>query len=585
MTNQPPLDRRAFLAICSVAGIVHPALTDALWRKSRSGPAGPDVLTAIPDQQPQAPAKITKEMLIAAETLIGLEFTDAEREMVLQDVNTSLTSYADLRKMYLPNTVTPALVFRAELPGKEVKSVLRLRLSGDRGRRSKLTKPATDEHLAFLPVHQLAELVRNRKVTSKELTALYLDRLKRYGPKLECVTNLTEARALGQAEQADQEIARGKYRGSLHGIPWGAKDLLAVPEYPTTWGSPIYKDQILPATATVVERLDRAGAVLVAKLTLGELAQGDVWYGGTTKNPWKLDQGSSGSSAGPASATAAGLVGFSLGTETLGSIVSPSTRCGVAGLRPTFGRVSRAGAMALSWTMDKIGPICRAAEDCGLVLAAIHGADGKDPTALDRPFKFNPAKKITGLRVGYLKSAFEADSQTKSFDADALAMLKTLGVDPIPVDLTTDIPVAALRIILNAEAAAAFDELTRSNKDDLMVRQIRGGWPNTFRAARYIPAVEYIQANRWRTLLMQKMDEVMEAVDLFVTPSFGGNVLLVTNLTGHPTLCLPSGFRPDGTPVSISFVGKLFGEADLLAVGKAYEAAAGWSRRRPEGFV
>ncbi|MEO8452946.1 MAG: amidase [Gemmatimonadota bacterium] len=584
MTNQSPLDRRAFLAVCSVAGISHPALVDALWRKSAAVGVPRDAVLS-PDQQPQAPLKITKEMLVAAEAVIGLELTDAEREMLLQDVNTNLTAYADLRKAYLPNSVPPALLFRVELPGREIKAAPTLRLSSDRDRRVKLTKPASAEALAFLPVHQLAQLVRDRQVTSRELTTLYLDRLKRHGPTLLCVTNLTERRALAQAEAADREIARGNYRGPLHGIPWGAKDLLAVPDYPTTWGSPIYKDQVLPETATVVERLDKAGAVLVAKLTLGELAQGDVWYGGMTKNPWKLDQGSSGSSAGPASATAAGLVGFSLGTETLGSIVSPSTRCGVAGLRPTFGRVSRAGAMALSWSMDKIGPICRSAEDCGHVLGAIHGADGKDPTALDRPFKFNPTKKPAGLRVGYLKAAFDADSPTKQFDADALAVLKTLGIDPIPVDLTTDIPVTALRIILSAEAAAAFDELTRSNKDDLMARQGRGAWPNSFRTARFIPAVEYIQANRWRTLLMRKMDEVMESVDLFVTPSFGGTVLLTTNLTGHPTLCLPSGFRPDGTPVSISFVGKLFGEADLVTVGMAYEEAAGFAAKRPAGFA
>jgi Asp-tRNA(Asn)/Glu-tRNA(Gln) amidotransferase A subunit family amidase len=354
--------------------------------------------------------------------------------------------------------------------------------------------------------------------------------------------------------------------------------------YPTTWGSPLYKDQMLPENATVVDRLDAAGAVLVAKLSLGEFAQGDVWFGGTTKNPWKTDQGSSGSSAGPASATAAGCVAFGIGSETLGSIVSPATRCGDTGLRPTFGRVSRNGAMALSWSMDKLGPICRSATDCGLVLGAIYGPDGKDPTVTTRPFEWSPGRRLEGLRIGYLKARFDAESPTKAFDAKALEVLKGLDVELIPVELPPDLPTDGLRIILSAEAAAAFDEVTRSSRDDQMVQQTRGAWPNSFRVSRFIPAVEYIQANRIRTLLMQRMDEVMANVDVFVTPTNAGNLLSITNLTGHPQLVLPNGFRADGTPVSLSFIGRLYGEADLLTVAEGYQGATEFHRKHPAKF-
>jgi len=322
----------------------------------------------------------------------------------------------------------------------------------------------------------------------------------------------------------------------------------------------------------------------VAKLSLGEFAQGDVWYGGTTKNPWNPAQGSSGSSAGPASATAAGCVSFSIGSETLGSISSPSTRCGVTGLRPTFGRVSRHGAMALSWTMDKLGPMCRSAADCGLVFQAIHGADGRDPTAVSRPFDWAPGRDLAGIRIGYLKAAFDADHNTKSFDDAALEVFRRLGAELIPVVFPADLSTAGLRIILSAEAAAAFDEITRTGLDDRMVQQTRGAWPNSFRTARLIPAVEYIQANRARTLVMQKMDEVLRAVDVLLTPTGGGNQLLVTNLTGHPALILPHGFTPEGAPVSFTILGRLYGEADVLTVAEAFQAATDLHRRRPPRF-
>lgn len=572
------IDRRTFMGLCSAVGLGGGRLTPALWKSA--APA----LAVQAAQAPQTPPRITREMLIAAETVAGLEFTDAKRDLMLDNVNQALTAYAAIRRIAVANSVIPAMRFDPLLPGIRSLPVVR-RPGAKQPIRRPTVRPATDAELAFLSVADLGALLRAGKVTSTELTRLSLDRFKRFDPELLAVVTLLEDRALDQARQADAELKHGKPRGPLHGIPWGAKDLLAVPGYPTTWGSPIYKTQVLPETATVVQRLDAAGAVLVAKLSLGEFAQGDVWYGGTTKNPWKTDQGSSGSSAGPASATASGCVAFAIGSETQGSIISPATRCGVTGLRPTFGRVSRNGAMALSWTMDKLGPMCRTATDCGLVFGAIHGPDGKDPTVHDRPFDWSPSRGPSGIRVGYSMAAFDADHATKAFDAKALDVLAGMGVTLIPMELPADLPTGGLRVILTAEAAAAFDEVTRSGKDDQMVQQTRNAWPNTFRSARFIPAVEYIQANRVRTLLMQKLDDFMQPADLFVTPSFSSNLIQITNLTGHPALVLPNGFNPDGTPVSLTFVGRLFGEADLLAIGEAYQAATDFHLRRPRKFA
>jgi Asp-tRNA(Asn)/Glu-tRNA(Gln) amidotransferase A subunit family amidase len=396
---------------------------------------------------------------------------------------------------------------------------------------------------------------------------------------------MTEDLALRQARRADAEMKRGLYRGPLHGIPWGAKDLLAEDEYKTTWGAMPYQDQHLDYDATVVQRLEEAGAVLMAKLTLGALAQGDVWFGGRTRNPWNTEQGSSGSSAGPASATVAGLVGFSIGSETLGSIVSPSTRCGATGLRPTFGRVSRAGAMALSWSMDKLGPICRTVEDCALVLEAIYGPDGKDPTVVETPYVWDASVPLTTLRIGYVRSAFEdTEANTHEFDAPAPDVLRGLGADLIPIEMPSDLPISAMRIILTAEAGAAFDDLTRSGRDDMLVRQTRGAWPTTFRMARMIPAVEYIQANRVRTILMGEMEAALAGIDVFITPSYANNVLLITNLTGHPAVTVPNGFQENGSPVSISFIGRLFAEDRLLVAAKAYQDATGFHTKHPPAF-
>jgi Asp-tRNA(Asn)/Glu-tRNA(Gln) amidotransferase A subunit family amidase len=443
--------------------------------------------------------------------------------------------------------------------------------------------PENLDALAFYTVRDLAELIRTKKITSTQLTRLALDRLRKFDDSLHCVITLTEELALQQAAQADTEIAAGNYRGPLHGIPYGAKDLLAARGYRTTWGARPYKDQVLDYDATVIAKLHEAGAVLVAKLSLGALAWGDVWYADTTRNPWILEQGSSGSSAGPASAVAAGLVPFAIGSETWGSIVSPSTRCGTTGLRPTFGRVSRTGAMALSWSMDKLGPICRTVEDCAIVFDAIRGPDGLDLTVVDLPFNYQPQIDLSQMRIGYLHEDFANDSTYRAQNNAALDKLRELGAELIEISLP-DFPVEPMQINLSAEAAAAFDELTRSGRDDLLVRQVKNAWPNVFRSARFIPAVEYIQANRMRTMVIDSLARMMESIDVYVSPSFEGNNLLLTNLTGHPCVVLPHGFNDQGSPTSITFIGRLFDEATVLAVARAYQEATDFHRQHPEMF-
>ncbi len=521
--------------------------------------------------------RITTKEIEAAEKIIGLQFTQKERKMMLDNLKRNLQSYAQMREVKLENHVPPAVLFYPLLPGMSVdKEFFPVSFSGE----SDIAVPENPEDLAFYPVTVLAQLIQSRQMTSVELTELYIRRLKKYDPILECVITLTEDLALKQARKADAEIEAGHYRGPLHGIPWGAKDLLATKRIKTTWGAMPYKDQVIDEDATVAKRLEEAGAVLVAKLTMGALAMGDVWYGGKTKNPWNPEQGSSGSSAGSAAATSAGLVGFAIGTETMGSIVSPSNRCGVTGLRPTYGRISRSGAMALSWTMDKIGPICRSAEDCALVFQAIYGPDGKDLTVLDLPFTWNPSQDLTEIRVGYLKKAFERDYKTKKNDQAVLEILGQLGIELTPFELP-DFPARAISLILRAEAAAAFDELTRSGRDDLLVRQSQGAWPNIFRQSRFIPAVEYIQANRLRTLLMHQMAEKMKDIDVYIAPTYGSANLLITNLTGHPAVVVPNGFDEKGNPTSISFIGSLFEEAKTLRLAKAFQDATDFHLKHP----
>ena len=516
-----------------------------------------------------------------AEKLSGLQFGSADRKLMMEDITSNLENYESIRDLKIPNSVQPSIQFNPAPIGAQFDKIRRpIRWSPV----GEVSRPDNLEELAFASVAQLAELIRTRQVNSTELTKMYLSRLKEHGPTLECVVTLTEDLALKQAARADREIAAGKYRGPLHGIPYGAKDLLSVEGYKTTWGATPYKDQMIDDNAAVVKRLEEAGAVLVAKLTLGALAWGDVWFGGKTKNPWNLEEGSSGSSAGSGSATAAGLVAFAIGTETWGSIVSPSTRCGVTGLRPTFGRVSRAGAMALSWSMDKIGPMCRTVEDCAMVFNAIYGPDGQDQSVVDLPFNYWPEVDFSNLRFGYFKSAFDEDYPTKENDEKVLDVLRGLGADLVPFDLP-DFPVENLSFILSAEAAAAFDELTLSKEDALLVRQERRAWPNVFRASRFIPAVEYIQANRARHMLQQEMAEKMKTVDLYVTPSFGGNNSLLTNLTGHPCVVVPNGFKENGSPTSISFIGQLYDEGTILAVAKAYQDATDWHNQHPSMFI
>ncbi len=414
---------------------------------------------------------------------------------------------------------------------------------------------------------------------------MYVARLKKYGPKLNCVVTLTEDLALAQAAAAEREIKAGKYRGPLHGIPWGAKDLFATKGIRTTWGAEPYREQLIDYDATVVERLRDAGAVLVAKLSMGALAQGGRWFAGMTRNPWQVEEdktGSSGSSAGPASATAAGLVGFSIGTETLGSIISPSSRCGVVGLRPTFGRVSRYGAMGLSWTMDKIGPICRGVEDCAAALQGIYGPDGRDLTVGDVLFNWEPDTPLASMKIGYIKTEFDQqqDPERKTIYQQALDTLKSAGANLQPVEMPK-FSVGALRIILVAEAATAFDDITRDGRVNQLSGQEPGDWPNTFRSSRFIPAVEYIRAQRARRLLMQEMDTLMAQWNVFVSPAPGSLSLLITNLTGHPAVAVPCGF-PKGLPQSIMFTGRLYDEGAALRVALAYERATQWHAMHPK---
>ncbi|MBU0741182.1 amidase [bacterium] len=524
---------------------------------------------------------VLREDLEGAEAVLGLTMTDSEAELMLADLAEQRDAYRELRADSPANQVAPALIFDPRPLGFALDMSDRPpRWSGP----GPAVRPDDLEELAFATVGELSALLRARRVTSLELTEMCLSRLQRYGPELECVVSLTPEIARAQARRADAELAAGRWRGPLHGVPYGVKDLLAVGGTRTTWGAAPYRDQVIDDTATVVRRLEDAGAVLVAKLALGALAWGDVWYGGTTRNPWNLEQGSSGSSAGPGAAVSAGLVPFAIGTETWGSIVSPSTRCGVTGLRPTFGRVSRAGAMALSWSMDKIGPMARCVEDCALVFDVIRGVDGRDPTLIDAPFPYDPDIDLASLRIGYLADDFAGEYEGRDLDLAALDVLRELGAELIPVALPGR-DALPLSIILSTEAAAAFEELTLSGRDDELVRQVRHAWSNVFRAARFIPAVEYVQANRLRSLLIEEMDDLFDGIDLYVGPSFEGQGLLITNLTGHPCVVVPDGFLAENQPHSFCFTGGLFDEATMLAVAKAWQDAAGWTRAHPPRYV
>lgn len=573
-----PLDRRSFVALAAVFGLPLPTSLPGHAPGGRGTLAASDL------------AALTKEQVAAAEALFGLEYSDAERELVLRNLEGYLKNYEAMRQVPLANGVPPAFRFEPVPVGAvpHPQPASSLRRASPRGR-PKL--PAGESDWAYAGVGRLGELIRSGAVTSRQLVERSLARMKQYDPELRCIVTATTDRALEQADRLDTEARKGKFRSPLHGIPYGAKDLFAVPGYPTTWGSPIYQHQLLEQTAAVVERLDAAGAVLVAKTSLGEFAQGDVWFGGMTRNPWNTENGSSGSSAGSASGVSAGLFPFAIGTETLGSIVSPCSRCGVSGLRPTYGRVSRYGAMTLSWTMDKIGPIARSAEDLALVFAAIHGADPRDPSSRSLRFDFDAVLPLKRVRIGVHPAMTQAPAAgnpqsqlSATLNNGVLDALVKQGAVLTPVVWPEELPTSALNLIISVEGAAAFDELTRSNQDDKMVQQTAGAWPNSFRGGQLVPAVEYLQANRIRSKVIDALDLLYQDVDVVIAPTNAGSVLSATNLSGHPTVVVPSGFNESGQPRAVTFVAALWREDLALRVAHAWQMASDVHLRRPPKF-
>jgi Asp-tRNA(Asn)/Glu-tRNA(Gln) amidotransferase A subunit family amidase len=579
--------RRRFLAQFSAMGLGGTLLPGLLWG----------------EMQQAGESQITIAMLKSALAMAGLSFSEEEEKTMLQAANQSLRRMSELRAIKIPNDVSPPFHFSALVPGMTVnRTRLPFRMSTPNVKR-----PANLEDVAFWPVVQLAQLIKTRQVSSTDLTRMYLARLHRYNPTLNCVVTMLDDLALAQAKQADTEIAAGKYKGPLHGIPWGAKDIIAVKGYKTTWGSGAYQDQIIDKDASVVEMLRDAGAVLVAKLTTGEIAQGDRWFGGQTRSPWDPAMGSGGSSAGPGSATAAGLVGFSIGTETSGSILGPSARCGVTGLRPTLGRISRDGVMALSWTQDRLGPMCRYAEDCALVMSAIARPDQRDMSVVDLPFNWNAQLDIRKLRIGYLKTAFEENSDPvgRKHQLATLDALTTLGAKLVAVevpDFTTDVSA------INVESATFFDEMMREGRDKKLTNL---GRANGWKGARTLPAVDYLQAQRIRMMMMMKLAEATAHVDVYLGPGNGGATpgagggrgggrggataegnapsrqtagqrhSSMANLAAYPAVAVPNGFNPAGHPTSITFFARPFGESELLAVVKAYQDASGFHLEHP----
>jgi Asp-tRNA(Asn)/Glu-tRNA(Gln) amidotransferase A subunit family amidase len=616
-------DRRAFLAVSARVGLSSTLFPGALYTLAAQAQS----TSAAPDKNLP---KITSEMIDQAAALAGITIAADQKAIMLDGLNEQRAGYAAIRKLQLPNSVPPAYIFDPLPPGATVNTEKRNPVYST----AVATMPANLEDLAFATIPELADLVHRKKVSSLDPTEMYIARLRKYDPVLHFAITITEDRALAQAREADSEIAAGKYRGPLHGLPWGAKDLLSVKGYPTTWGAGGFEKQTIDTDATVVQRLDAAGAVLIAKTTLGALAMGDKWFGGRTRNPWNPSQGSSGSSAGSAAATSAGCVAFAIGSETLGSISSPSTRCGVTGLRPTFGFVPRTGAMALSWTMDKLGPICRAVEDCAIVLTAIYGPDGQDLATRNAAFNWNAELDWKSLRVGYIASEFEPDkppaptekhaepataeekkkreaheremaafrarrAYDRKYDLAALDKLRSMGVNLIPVKLP-ELPYGAMTALLTAEAAAAFDELTISGRDKLLTEQGVEDWPNDFRISRFYPAVEYVQANRARALAIRQISELFQQVDVIVA-STNSEQLVATNLTGHPAVIVPNGLRGadapmppkvdtgdddqiggPGTPVSITFLGGHYEDAKLCAFARAYQEATGFHKLHPK---
>ncbi|WP_043113064.1 amidase [Solimonas flava] len=572
--------RRRFLAACAAAGLSGTLLPGVLWAQIAA----------------QGTAQVDAAMIRAAAQLAGLSFGDDEIEALLAPVNRSLAQMRRIRAAKIPNDVAPPFYFSPLTPGMAVdRRALAPRFSAP----GRVERPADLETLAYWPLLRLAALLRSRQVTSLELTQMYLARLRRHNERLNCVVTMLDELALAQARQADAEIATGRDRGPLHGVPWGCKDIIAVRGIRTTWGSGAYKDQVFDYDASVVEILREAGAVLLAKLSTGELAGGDQWWGGQTRNPWKLDEGASGSSAGPGAATAAGCVPFAIGTETSGSILSPSARCGVTGLRPTFGRVSRYGVMALSWTQDRLGPMCRSAEDCAVVLHAIAVQDGRDLSVGDIPFNWDAGSDWRELKVGYLPQAFadaDRDADWKRNEQATLAQLRAMGVKLVPLRLP-DFDTETLQ--LSVEAAVFFDELLRSGRYRQMTSTARA---ERFRASRLIPAVDYLQSQRLRAMMMRELAAATAGVDVYLAPSTLGaprpsgsaaaappsasqRHSQMANLACYPGLALPNGWAASGAPTSVLFMAPPYAEARLLALAKAYQDATGFHLRQPPAFA
>lgn len=525
---------------------------------------------------------LSKKDLITGEKFLGLNFTESEIDSMYGSVKNTNGEIKKMHYYHLDNSVPMTLAHSPVLPGmkfNKIQNPVKWHIPKN------INVPANKNELAFYSILQLASLIKNKKITSIELTQFFIERLKKYGDSLQCIISLTEDIAMRQALLADKEIAAGKYRGPLHGIPYGLKDLFSVKGTKTTWGAAPYKDQTIDEDAFVYTKLKDAGAVLIAKFTLGALAMGDYWFGGRTKNPWNTKFGSSGSSAGSTAATVAGLVPFAIGTETLGSIISPSTICGATGLRPTFGSISRSGAMTLSWSMDKVGPLCRSAEDAAVVFNYLHGTDGKDASAINMPFNYTGKVDLSKLKIAYAKNLF-GKRDSLGNESEVLEAFRKAGAQLIAVDFP-DSGIYNFNmsgIVIGVESAAAFDEFTRTGLDDQMTRQNRGDWPNQFRSSRFIPAVEYVNANRYRYLLMQKINGFINKYDVVICPTYGGHQLQITNLTGHPAVCLPTGFNKNHLPTSITLVGKLYDEATLLAIAKAYQQATLWNEMHPEMF-
>ncbi|MFZ0745153.1 MAG: amidase [Terracidiphilus sp.] len=601
-----PTSRREFVALGSL-GLLATAIPAQPHQtsdpQSQSLPPGaPPAFGTAPPVGPEVSPATFEE----AEKLVQVDMTAPDLAEAASNWRMQMAPFYERRvgprKLALEDTLAPATQWNPSLPGiltgKPPENVF------VRSDKRSVPLPAGEDDIAFAPVAQLSRWIERRQLSSERLTEIYIRRIERFDPKLHCIITLTREHALEQARKADAEIAAGHYRGALHGIPWGAKDLLDTAGIPTTYGAEPYKDRVPTTNSVIVDRLNEAGAVLVAKLSMGALALNDIWFGGQTMNPWLLEEGSSGSSAGPGAATAAGLVGFAIGSETEGSIVSPSMRCGVTGLRPTFGRVPRTGAMTLCWSLDKLGPMARSVEDTMLVLHAISGPDAGDLASVPSKLAFDAGKSITGLRVGYFP-AWMKESPATDVDRAALETVKKLGMTPVEVSIP-DWPYDSLTLILFAEAAAAFEELTLSHRVDELKAQVPDAWPNGFRQARFLSAVDYVQTDRMRRKVAQEMARVMSSVDLLLVPSLRDENLVITNFTGHPSLTLRAGFvevsqarsdwapdpnhplpkfnPPRRVPHGVTLIGRLFDEGTLGQAGMALEKAFGVSDQHPPNF-